>query len=497
MINLVILPVLIPMLVGVVLIFLKEYKNAQRIITVTSMALIFLVSTALVYLAYTDGIQTIALGDWPAPFGIILVGDLLSTSLVWLASILGLVTLFFAYQTFTAEREYNYFHPFFLFLIVGVNGSFLTGDLFNLFVFFEVMLISSFILISFGSGKYQLRESLKYVIINTVSSMFFIIAVAYIYGVTGTLNLADLSVKVAELYEAGNSGILTVIGLVFLFVFGTKSAIFPLYYWLPHSYFAPPAAIAALFGGLLTKVGVYTIMRMYTLVFHHDQMIYTILLIVGGLTMFIGVLGAVAQFDFKRILAVHIVSQVGYMIMGIGIGTSLAIAGTFYFLAHNIIVKSALFFFAGATEHVSGTSHLKKMSGLLKTHPYLGWLFFISAISLAGIPPLSGFFGKFALIVAGLEAGHYFVIFVSLLTGVLTLFSMMKIFITSFWGEVKFPDHAASEKKPVGKLLLPVLPLVFLTILLGVAAEPFFAFSLEMGEQLTDPSIYIESVLKE
>ncbi|QKS70824.1 Na+/H+ antiporter subunit D [Paenalkalicoccus suaedae] len=493
MTNLVILPILIPLLIGVLLIFFKNHKSIQRVSSVLAVTAMIIASGYLLYIVYNNGIQVIELGAWPAPFGIVLVADLLAASLVFLASILALVCLFFAYQTFSAERERNYFHPFFLFLMLGVNGSFLTGDLFNLFVFFEVMLISSFILISMGAKKYQLRESFKYVVINTVSSMFFIIAVAYIYGAVGTLNMADIASRVGELEQAG---VLTVIGVVFLFVFGTKSAIFPLYYWLPHSYFAPPAAIAALFGGLLTKVGVYTLLRTYTLMFNQDTAIFQILLIIGGLTMFIGVLGAVSQFDFKRILAVHIVSQVGYMIMGIGIFTPLAIAGVFFFLVHNIVVKSALFLYAGIAEKITGTSHLKEMSGLLKTHPYVGWLFFIAAISLAGIPPLSGFFGKFALIVAGFEAGHYFVIAVSLITGVLTLFSMMKIFMTSFWGEVKIPNPNFKDVK-VTKLILPTLPLIFLTIALGVAAEPFIQFSLLIGEQLMNPSEYIDSVLKE
>ncbi|WP_416149279.1 Na+/H+ antiporter subunit D [Salipaludibacillus sp. HK11] len=493
MTNLLILPILIPLLMGVILIFFKDSKTIQRVVSVISLALMLILSAYITYTVYISGIQTMELGEWPAPFGIVLVADLLSSSLITLASLLALVCLFFAFQTFSGERERNYFHPFFLFLMVGVNGSFLTGDLFNLFVFFEVMLISSFILISMGSKRYQLRESLKYVIINTVSSMFFIIAIAYLYGITGTLNMADIAVKISELEQ---TGIVSVIAVVFLFVFGTKSAIFPLYYWLPHSYFAPPAAIAALFGGLLTKVGVYTIMRTYTLIFPHDDTVFQILLILGGLTMFIGVLGAVSQFDFKRILAVHIVSQVGYMIMGIGIFTHLAIAGTFFFLVHNIIVKSALFLFAGVTEKITGTSHLKQMSGVIKTHPYVGWLFFITAISLAGIPPLTGFFGKFGLIVAGLEAGHYFVIAVSLITGVLTLFSMWKIFMTSFWGEVKFKEPEGKDRK-VGKLLIPIIPLVALTVILGLAAEPFMQFSLEVAEQLMDPSQYINSVLKE
>ncbi|CAM3793604.1 Na+/H+ antiporter subunit D [Alkalicoccus chagannorensis] len=492
--NLVVMPILIPMLIGVLLLLVKDKKQVQRIATLLTVLSMIILSGYLTYIVYIDGIQTIELGNWPAPFGIVLVADLLSSSLVFLSGILALVTLVFAWLTFSPERERNFFHPFFLFLLVGVNGSFMTGDLFNLFVFFEVMLISSFILISMGSKKYQLRESLKYVIINTISSMFFILGVAYMYGLTGTLNMADMAVRTSEME---NTALLSVAAVVFLFVFGTKSAIFPLYYWLPHSYYAPPAAIAALFGGLLTKVGVYTIMRMYTLVFNHDPQILQILLIVGGLTMFIGVLGAVALYDFKRILAVHIVSQVGYMIMGIGIFTPLAIAGTYYFLVHNIIVKSALFLYAGIAERITGTTQLKQMSGLLKTHPYVGWLFFITALSLAGIPPLSGFFGKFALIISGFEAQHYFVVAVSILTGVLTLFSMMKIFMTSFFGEVKLPDPASAAVK-VGGLAAATLPLVFLTVLLGVAAEPFMQFSMEIGEQLMNPSdYYIPSVLED
>ncbi|MBB5173980.1 Na+/H+ antiporter subunit D [Texcoconibacillus texcoconensis] len=491
--NLVILPILIPFLMGVILIFTNKRLSVSRTISVLTALAMLASASYLTYVVYTDGIMALELGNWEAPFGIVLVGDLLSSSLVAVSSLLAVSTLFFIFQTFDEEREKAYFYPFFFFLMTGVNGSFLTGDLFNLFVFFEVMLLSSFILISMGGKKSQLSESLKYVIINTVSSLVFIIGIAYLYAVTGTLNMADLSVKVAEL---GQEGVLNVIALVFLFIFGVKSALFPLYYWLPKSYVEPPTAIAALFGGLLTKVGVYTILRTYTLIFNQSSEIYFILIVLGGLTMFIGVLGAVSQFDFKRILSVHIVSQVGYMIMGIGINSTIAIAGVFYFLIHNIIVKSALFFFAGATEKVTGTSHLKKMSGLLKTHPYLGWTFFIAAISLAGIPPLSGFVGKFILIVAGFMEGNYFVIAVSLATGLLTLFSMMKIFMTSFWGEVKLPKPEAENVK-VGSLIAPIVPLLIFTIVLGVAAEPFYQFSLELAEQIINPEHYVNSVLKE
>lgn len=211
--------------------------------------------------------------------------------------------------------------------------------------------------------------------------------------------------------------------------------------------------------------------------------------------MFFGVLGAVSQFDFKRILSYHIISQVGYMVMGLGLYTRAAIAGAVFYIAHHIIVKTALFLFAGATQKVTGTTDIKQMGGLLKTHPWLAWLFLICALSLAGIPPLSGFFSKFPLILESLVIESYGIAFVALLVGLLTLFSMIKIFVYAFWGKQAHTDEQASIS--VTKLLLPIVPLVMLTIALGVAAEPVFTYSLAVADQLLNPEIYIQSVLGE
>ncbi|MBU8905601.1 Na+/H+ antiporter subunit D [Desertibacillus haloalkaliphilus] len=491
--NLVILPILIPFIVGVLLIFFAKQHGIQRFISGLTSLFLLGISIYLAIYVYQEGIQTVALGSWQAPFGIVLVADMFATMMVILSSIVGVVCLFFAFQTISSEREKFYFYPFYFFLITGVNGAFLTGDLFNLFVFFEVMLIASYVLIVMGGTKYQLRESLKYVAINIFASILFIVGVAYLYAATGTLNFADLAVRVAELEQ---QGVINAIAILFLLVFGMKGALFPLYFWLPRSYYGPPAAIAALFGGLLTKVGIYAIMRTFTLIFTHDPgFTHNIILALAGLTMFFGVLGAVSQFDFKRILSYHIISQVGYMVMGLGIYTQLAIAGAIYYIAHHIIVKAALFLFAGATQKITGTTDLKQMGGLLKTHPWLAWMFFISAMSLAGIPPLSGFFSKFALILSGFEEGRYIIVTVALLVGLLTLFSMMKIFIYAFWGEQKHSETQAKQK--IGSLLVPIIPLVALTIVLGFAAEPIFQYSLQVADQILDPSIYINSVLKE
>ncbi|MBM7097149.1 MULTISPECIES: Na+/H+ antiporter subunit D [Alteribacter] len=491
--NLLLVPVLAPFLIGTILILFKSYPTVQRWISAVTALVMLGFSFYITYVVYVDGIQTVELGGWAPPFGIVLVADLFASLMVILSSIVGVVCLFFAFQTISKEREKFYFYPFYMYLLAGVHGAFLTGDLFNLFVFFEVMLIASYILIVHGGTKYQLRESFKYVVINVFASIFFIVGIAYIYGITGTLNMADIAVRVAEIEQ---TGVLNAIAVLFLVVFGMKGALFPLYFWLPNSYFGPPSAIAALFGGLLTKVGIYAIIRTFTLIFVHDPgFTHNLILILAGGTMFFGVLGAVAQFDFKRILSFHIISQVGYMALGLGLYSQLAIAGAIYYIAHHIIVKSALFLFCGATEKITGTTDLKKMSGLLKSYPVLGWLFLVSAISLAGIPPLSGFFSKFALILNGIEQERYFIVFISLIVGLLTLFSMMKIFIYVFWGEESLEEK--DKNKPIMPLLAPILPLVALTIILGIGAEPIFAFSMEVANQLLEPSEYINSVLKE
>ena len=492
--NLVILPIIIPFIIGAILIIFAKHHKLQRVISGIASIVMLLFSIYLAFIVYKDGIIVLEAGNWSAPFGIVLVADMLATLMVLLTAIISTACLFFAFKTITPEREKFYFYPFYFFLLVGVNGAFLTGDIFNLFVFFEVLLLSSYGLIVHGGTKYQLRESFKYVVINVFSSALFVVAIAWLYSVTGTLNMAHIAERVAELEQ---TGVINVIAMLLFIVFAIKGALFPLYFWLPRSYFGPPAAIAALFGGLLTKVGIYAIIRVFTLIFNHDigYTHNTVIVTIAGFTMLLGVLGAVSQFDFKRILSYHIISQVGYMVMGLGIFTPLAVAGAIFYIAHHMIVKTALFLFEGTVKQVTGTSDLKQMGGLLKTHPALAWLFFITAISLAGIPPFSGFFSKFPIILAGFEEGQYVIAGVALLVGLLTLFSMMKIFGFAFWGKQK---HTVEQAKvPVRKLLVPIAPLVALTIILGFAAEPMFQYSLEIAEQIMDPSIYIESVLKE
>ncbi|MEW8987748.1 MAG: proton-conducting transporter membrane subunit, partial [Bacillus sp. (in: firmicutes)] len=267
MINFLILPILVPILTGILLLFLPRHIYLQRWISAISTFGTVMVAASLVQKVYQDGIQTLDVSSWEAPFGITLVSDMLSATLVLTTSIIAFLCILYSCFSIGEARERFYYYPIVQFLVVGVNGAFTTGDIFNLFVFFEVMLMSSYVLLVHGGTKIQLRESIKYILVNVISSALFVITVAYLYSVVGSLNMAHISERISEVEQ---NGILTVIAILFLIVFGLKGAIFPLYFWLPGSYYAPPTPIMALFGALLTKVGVYSIMRTYSLFFYHD-----------------------------------------------------------------------------------------------------------------------------------------------------------------------------------------------------------------------------------
>jgi multicomponent Na+:H+ antiporter subunit D len=363
-----------------------------------------------------------------------------------------------------------------------------------------VMLVSSFVLFTLGGGRAQLEGSIKYVAINVVSSSLFLAGIGGLYGLTGSLNMAALAVKL-PLVE--NQGLVTLASIFFLISFGIKAAIFPLFFWLPASYHTPPVAISSLIVGLLTKVGIYTLIRFFTLIFTTDiGYTHTILLVLSGFTMVVGVLGAAAQIDFRKILSFHIVSQIGYMVMGLAIYTPLAIAGAIFFIIHNILVKTNLFLISGLVKETNGSFALKKLGGVYHTFPFIALLFAISAFSLTGVPPLSGFWGKYLLAYGGFKAGEFLIVGISLFVSILTLFSMTKI-----WGEVfwkKLPEDSSliigSQKeffRTKGLMILPVVLLSLLIVLMGVYAEPFIDYSMRAAEQLLDKQAYVKAVFNQ
>lgn len=487
--NLVILPLLIPVITGIVLIFFRKQIGVQKWISALSLLGLILVTGYLVQMVYSKGIQVLKLGGWEPPFGIIFVADMFASLLVFTASIVTLACLLFAFKTIGIDREKFYFYPFIQFLLAGVNGSFLTGDIFNLFVCFEVMLISSYVLITLGGTKQQLRESIKYILINIVSSALFVIAVAYLYAITGTLNMAHLSVRIAEV---GQGGIYTLIAILFLMVFSLKAGLF-LYFWLPGSYSAPPSAISALFAGLLTKVGVYAIFRTFTLIFYHQpEVTHQLIAWLAAITMLIGVIGAVAHWDVKKILAYNIVAAIGFIAFGLAVFNSAAIAGGILYLIHDMFIKALLFLLGGAMIMITGTSDLRKMGGLIKYHPQLGWMFFIAAMALVGVPPLSGFIGKLMILQGGLAEEFYWMTGISLLSSLLILYSVMKIFMNGFWGEVKLTPQA--ELRSEKGVLFPCALLVLISIAYGLGAEWVYQYVEVATHTLLNPSVYIDAV---
>lgn len=496
---LLVLPILIPLATAAVCLMFWDKRIAQRIIGV--IGTLALLTTALTLLAtvWQKGIIATQLGNWPAPFGITLAADLLGAIMTVLGSLMGLAVMVYSLGSIDPQRERYGYYPFYNLLLMGVSGVFLTGDLFNLYVWFEVMLMSSFVLLALGGEKQQLEGAIKYVTLNLISSAFFLTALGILYGMTGTLNMADLSLQLARPEQ---SGVATTLAMLFLVAFGIKSALFPLFFWLPASYHTPPVAVSAIFAGLLTKVGVYTLLRVFTLLFTQDvAYTHALILLIAGLTMVTGVLGAMSHNEFRRILSFHIISQVGYMVMGLGLFTPLALAGSIFYIIHHIIVKTNLFLVSGVARLLQGSYELDELGGLSQKAPWLTLVFVVSAFSLAGIPPLSGFWAKFILVKSSLGIQSYAIAVAALAVSLLTLFSMAKIWAGAFWGNAPVPVQKTAAGstgiRPAAKfaLYLPMLVLAMLTLTIGIFTEPFMELAMRAAEQLGDPQQYIVAVL--
>lgn len=489
----IVFPFLIPFAFAILSVFLWEYQLLKRVLAILGTGLLVITNIIIFFTVQREGIQVLQVGNWPAPYGISLVVDLFSAIMLLTTSIVAFLLAIYSWKGIdTQRRKFGYF-PLFQFLLMGVNGSLCTGDLFNLYVWFEVMLMSSFVLIALGGERSQIEGGIKYVILNLLASILFLSAIGLTYNLAGTLIMADLALRFQAVHSSGQ---VTVIAVLFLVAFGIKSAIFPLFFWLPASYHTPPITVTALFSALLTKVGMYTLIRFFTLLFPMDsQYTHTIILISAGFTMLTGVLGAASQTDIRRLLSFHIISQIGYILMGLGLFTEYAIAASIYFLVHIILAKTALFLSAGIVEFIQGSFDLKQLGGLYKNRVGLSMLFLLPALSVAGLPPFSGFFAKLGLIVAGFESGQYFIIGVALVVSLMTLFSMTKVWNEAYWKTPKASKYLDQERTVSAWRWVPTLIMVLLSVLLGILANPIFEVSQAAAAQLMDPSIYIRAVL--
>jgi multicomponent Na+:H+ antiporter subunit D len=432
-----------------------------------------------------------SLGGWRPPAGIALVADQLSASLMVIATAVLLIVLVYTIGQHARDEASPWYHPAYMALTAGVANAFLAGDLFNLFVAFELMLMASYVLLTLQGNDAQIRSGTTYVVLNIVESLLLLLAVGLIFAATGTVNMAELATRTGDLPDGVRLGL----NLLLLIAFGLKAAVFPLFFWLPDSYPAAPGPVTAVFAGLLTKIGVYAIIRTETIVFPGGN--GTLLIVVGCLTMIIGVMGAIAQADMKRILSFHIVSQIGYMVAGVGMGTTAAIAATIFFVIHQIPIKTSLFLVEGIVEGATGTSRLDDVGGMARRSGWLAALFMLPALSLAGLPPFSGFVGKLGLVAAGVDAQQWGLIAVALVGSLFTLVSMVKIWTGVFWGKVM------PEPPTVGLGILrqhrieagATFACVGLGLAIAVGAGPLYNLCVSAAEATLDTRQYVAAVL--
>ncbi len=506
MTALVAVPVLLPLLAAGLSLALGRFADVQRAIGLVVLGWIIVNAVILLLVADRTGPIVLQLGDWPAPVGISLVADRLSSLLLLVSALVTFAVLVYS----IGQRITDYgrgvssttFHPMYLVLCSGVSLAYLTGDLFNLFVAFELMLSSSYVLITRRSTAERIRAGMTYVIVSLVSSLLFITMIALVYASTGTVNMADLGVKVAALPE----GLQTALGLLVVIVFGVKSAMVPLHFWLPDSYPTAPAPVTAVFAGLLTKVGVYALIRTQTLVFTHEASWY-LMLAIALTTMIIGALGALAQNDLNRMLSFLLVSHIGYMLFGLGVYDGAGLTGVILYVVHHITVQATLFLVSGLITRHTGTVALSRMGGLSKAAPLIAVLFAVPALTLAGVPPFSGFIAKLALLQAGVNAGTwaaYVVTGGAVLTSLLTLYAMARVWTRAFWGQVKAPegDPDPEDELVVGTgttskpMVLATGVLVGASVMIAVLAGPLADVSARAAEDLMQGEAYRTAVLE-
>ena len=487
------LPIVLPLLAAALAVLFGRFRNVQRAISLVALVGVVGVSIALFIDVDNESVLRADAGGWSAPLGITYVVDRLAALMLVASSLMLLVVLVYAIGQDGVECRHRAFSPIYLVLASGVAASFITGDMFNLFVAFEMMLAASYVLLTLGGRPDQIRSGMTYVVISLVFSALFIASLALLYSATGTVNMADLAGRLPELSTEVRTGF----SLLLLLTFGIKAGLVPLMFWLPDSYPTAPGPVTAIFAGLLTKVGVYVIIRTQTLLFPADAQQGTTLLIIGAATMVIGVLGALAQDELKRLLSFHIIGQIGYMIFGLGLFTAAGVTAVVFYIAQTILVKTNLFLVSGLIERHAGSSRLSRVGGIARSAPLIAVCFAVPALSLAGLPPSSGFAGKFALIDAGVGAEQWLMVGIALLVSLLTLLSMTKVWAGVFWGEPESAPPVETSTADVRSLLMigATLVTVMLSIAYVVFAGPIYEFAERAGSDLLDPSVYIDAVL--
>jgi multicomponent Na+:H+ antiporter subunit D len=500
------LPVIIPLLGAALTLMMARAPRAQRVVSLTTLSAALLVSAALLGVTFFEGPQVVAVGGWAPPLGIVLVADKLAALMLVVSAAVTLCVLIYSIGQGLAdgneETPLSIYHPTYLVLTAGVTNAFLAGDLFNLYVGFEVLLVASYVLLTLGSTENRIRAGTTYVVVSLLSSVIFLSSLGLVYASAGTLNMAQLAGRLDALPD----NLRLMLQGMLLLAFGIKAAVFPLSAWLPDSYPTAPAPVTAVFAGLLTKVGVYAIIRTETLLFP-DGRIADVLMVIALLTMVVGILGAVAQSDIKRLLSFTLISHIGYMVFGVALTSVSGLSGAIFYIAHHITIQTALFLAAGLVERRGGTTSLERLGGLARVTPLLSVLFFVPALNLAGIPPFSGFLGKLGLLQAGVDdAGPlaWVVVAGGTLTSLLTLYAIGRVWNLAFW-RAPHPDVPRTEEETendieqstpmLPKLMVgPTFALVAFSVALTFVAGPLFEITSEAAEDLLTRTPYIEAV---
>ncbi|MDW5323870.1 Na+/H+ antiporter subunit D [Plantactinospora sp. KLBMP9567] len=489
------LPVVVPLFGAALTLVLARRPIAQRAISVTALVITAIVAGMLLWRAHWHGPLVVHVGGWPAPLGIVLIADQLAALMLVVSAAVTLCVLLYSIGEDRADPGVHapvvIYHPTYLVMTAGVTNAFLAGDLFNLFVGFEIVLSASYVLLTLGGTEERIRAGTTYVVVSLVSSLIFLTAIGLVYAATGTLNLAQLMGRL----DALPTDLRVALHGVLLLAFAIKAAVFPLAAWLPDSYPTAPAPVTAVFAGLLTKVGIYAIIRTETLLFPENRL-GGLLLVLALLTMVVGILGAVAQSDIKRLLSFTLISHIGYLLFGVALSSGPGLAAAIFYVVHHITVQTTLFLAAGLVERRAGSTNLDRIGGLARVAPLLGVLFLVPALNLSGIPPFSGFLGKLGLIQAGVSAGGvlpWLLVVASTLTSLLTLYATTRVWSLAFWRPPRLVETEASARLP--RLMVGATTvLVLLGVGLTVAAGPLFGVSAEAADDLRQRVPYVRAV---
>ena len=492
---LMIVPVALPIAVGALLMMVRKEVRWHAIVALAGLSVSVVANAALLGIVLADGPRAMTMGSWLPPFGISFAVDALGATFSLVANAVALACAVFSIRDIGATGRRYGFYPFLMLLMAGVSGAFLTGDIFNLYVWFEVFVISSFGLLVLGSERAQIDGATKYAILNLVATTLFLVTTAYLYGTFGTLNMADLAGRVAEAPEGAP---LATLSVLFLLAYGMKAAAFPVNFWLPASYHTPRIVTAALFGGLLTKIGVYALLRVLVMILPVERALISGLIgWVAGVTMIMGALGALAQSDIRRLFGFLVISSVGVMLAGLALGDAGGLAGTIVYAVHSMLAMTALYLLAGLMRERGGSYSLHTLSGLYRDAPLLSALAIVLFLAASGLPPGSGLWPKVMLVKATLDAGAWWLAFAILASSLITTIALFRIFALAFWrvlpqAEATAPQTGTASYRASGLAVVAVLAVFILW--LGLFPETLLRIAGEAAAGLLDPSAYVRAV---